>query len=422
MQTTPSWVAKSSNFPNASTYPNVLDAKGENVVWGFGADGTAAAAADYRVFTKTGDGGNTWTGGTMTGVPTTVSISDIAAGDGNTAWVIAFPNTGTGGVWKTTNGGANWTKQTKALFNSATSFPNTIHFWDLNTGVAAGDPINGKLEVYTTTNGGTTWTAVSGATAAAGEYAYVHNEAVAGNSIWYGSNQGRIFRSNDKGATWLETLGTPLSDFGGEGEFGYIALKDASTAWIVSSFGILYKTADAGVNFEPVDIQTGTLYPTSIAYVPTTDQTLLCGGASTTYGRGSSISFDGGSNWIEINNSNTDIGITSIAATSTTAIYGGSFSSAGQGVNKLTPISLATSEAGAVKGISIAPNPTYGDLNISTVLNVKAVEILDMNGRLIKTFGADSKKLDLSSLKVGVYAVKVTTVDGKSQITKFIKK
>ncbi len=420
-QSAPTWTPHSSNFPAAGTYPLVLDAKAGGVVWGFGADGTGNDA-DYRVFTKTSDGGNTWVGGTMTGIPTTVSVSDIAAGDGNTAWVIGYANSGsTQGVWKTADGGTTWTKQGTASFNQGASFPNVIYFWDTNTGMAMGDPVNGKLEVYTTTNGGTTWTAVAGGAAQTGEYAYVHNKSVAGNTIWCGSNFGRIYRSNDKGATWLETVSSPLSDFGGAGESGEIALKDANTAWVLSIFGIIYKTTDAGVNFEPVDLISGTLYPTSLKYVPGTVQTLLSGGASSTYGRGSSISFDGGVNWIEITNNSSDTGITTYGATSTSEIYGGSFSSTGEGVNTLSEI-LSTSEAGATKGIAIGPNPTYGELNISTVLNVKSVEILDMNGRIIKTFGADSKKLNLSSLQSGVYAVKVNTADGKSQITKFIKK
>lgn len=419
-QTAPSWTSKSSNFPNAGTYPVSLDIKG-NAVWGFGADGTTAEA-DYRVFTKTSDGGNTWVGGTMTGIPANVSISDISTGDGNTAWVAAYPTSGTGGVWQTTNGGTTWTKQATATYSDAASFPNIVHFWDLNNGITLGDPISGgRLETYRTTNGGATWTAITGAPAINGEYGYVHNKSVAGDVIWCGSNLGRIFRSNDRGATWLSTVSSPLSDFGGAGEFGYIALKDANTAWIGSSTGLLYKTSNAGTSFVTVDLVSGIFYPTSIAFVPGTDQTLLSGGGSTTYGRGSSVSFDGGANWIEITNNSSDIGITALAASNSTTIYGGSFSDAGTGINTLTSL-LATSEANVVKGLSIAPNPTYGDLNISTVLNVKSVEILDMNGRLIKSFGADSKKLDLSSLKVGVYAVKVNTADGKSQITKFIKK
>lgn len=419
-QTTPAWSSVSSNFPNAGTYPLALDAKG-NVAWGFGADGTPAQA-DYKVYTRTSDAGASWTGGTMNGLPANVSISDIAAGDGSTAWVAAYPTSGNGGVWVTTDGGANWTKQATATYSNAASFPNIVYFWDLNTGITMGDPISGgRLETYRTTNGGVTWTSITGAPAIGGEYGYVHNKSVAGDVIWAGSNLGRIFRSNDKGATWLPTVSSPLSDFGGAGESGEIALKDANTAWVASSTGLVYKTTNAGTSFETVDLVTGTFYASSFAYVPGTDQTLLSGGASTANGRGSSISFDGGANWTEITNNSVDVGITEITAVSPNLIYGGSFSDAGTGMNRLTAL-LATSEAGAVKGISIAPNPTYGDLNISTVLNVKSVEILDMNGRLIKTFGADSKKLDLSSLKVGVYAVKVNTADGKSQITKFIKK
>lgn len=418
-----SWTSQTTNFPNTSTYPLVIDAKGENVAWAYGADGSGNDV-EYRVFTKTSNGGTTWTGGTMSGVPASVSISDIAAGDGNNAWIIAFPNSGTGGVWKTTDGGSNWVKQTTATFSNAASFPDIIYFWDLNTGVAIGDPINNKLEVYNTTDGGTTWTLnTAGGASNPGEAAYVHNKSVAGNTIWCGSSSGRIYRSNDKGVTWLPTISSPLSDFGSVGESGEIILKDANTAWLSSSLGILYKTTDGGATFTDVPTVSGNFYFASVAYVPGTNNTLLSGGGSNTTGRGSSISYDGGSNWIEITNTNADTGITALKATSPTAIYGGTFysSTAGGGMNKLTAL-LATSESNITKGISIAPNPTYGDLNISTVLNIKSIEILDMNGRIVKTFGADSKKLNLSSLQTGVYAVKVNTADGKSQITKFIKK
>ena len=420
-----SWTPQTSNFPNNAAYPVVIDAKGENVAWAFGADGSGNQV-DYRIFTKTSNGGSSWTGGAMSGVPASVSISDIAAGDGNTAWIAAFPNSGTGGVWKTSNGGTTWTKQTTATFGNSDSFPNIVYFWDLNTGIAIGDPSSttgGRFETYRTTDGGTTWTAINGAQANSGEYGYVHNKSVVGNTIWAGTNQGRIYRSNDQGVTWLPTIPSPLSDFGGAGESGEIILKDSNTAWVASSLGILYKTTDGGANFNDVTVESGNFYFASVAYVPGTQNTLLSGGASSTTGRGSSISYDGGANWIEITNPNADTGITALKATSPTAIYGGTFysSTTGGGMNRLTAL-LATSEAGAVKSISIAPNPTYGDLNISTVLNVKSVEILDMNGRIIKTFGADSKKLNLSSLQSGVYAVKVNTADGKSQITKFIKK
>ena len=420
---TPSWTVQNSNFPATSTYPFLMNSKGENVVWTLGADGSGGGAT-YKVFSKTANGGTTWTAGQITGIPTGVDLQDISAGDGNTAWVAGFDDgAGVQGIWKTTNGGSTWTRQTSAAFNSGTSFTNIVYFWDLNNGVAMGDPATaGRLEVYTTTDGGNNWVRQTGAPALSGEYGYVHNKAVAGNTIWAGSNFGRIYRSNDRGVTWLDTVQSPLSDFGSATESGEIALKDANTGWVLSIFGTLSKTTDAGVNFLPVDVQSGTMYPQSITYIPGTNQTLLTGAASTTYGRGSSISFDGGANWIEINNTYSDVGITSFAASSTSAVWGGNFNNGTTGgINKLSAL-LATSEANAVKGVSIAPNPTYGDLNISTVLNIKSIEILDMNGRIVKTFGADSKKLNLSSLQAGVYAVKVNTADGKSQITKFIKK
>jgi len=92
------------------------------------------------MFAKTTNGGSTWTV-TYPGY----WIYGVCFADANTGWIAGTSPSGTGGVYKTTNGGVNWTQQT----NVGVTF---LYFADANTGFACG--WNG---IYHTTNGGTNW-------------------------------------------------------------------------------------------------------------------------------------------------------------------------------------------------------------------------------------------------------------------------
>ena len=56
----------------------------------------------------------------------------------------------------------------------------------------------------------------------------------------------------------------------------------------------------------------------------------------------------------------------------------------------------------------IYPNPVKNQITITTTENIKQVEIFDMLGRLIKII-YNQKLIDMSSLKLGTYMLKVTT-------------
>ena len=135
------WTMQNSNFPAAGTYPLAFAPVNENTVWAMGSDGTGGGA-NVQAYTRTSNGGTTWTGGLINLGNTALLISDITAASPTTAWVIATRSTGGpgGGVWKTTDGGATWTKQTIPGFNTTAAFPNVIHFFDENVGVCMGDP------------------------------------------------------------------------------------------------------------------------------------------------------------------------------------------------------------------------------------------------------------------------------------------
>ena len=75
----------------------------------------------------------------------------------------------------------------------------------------------------------------------------------------------------------------------------------------------------------------------------------------------------------------------------------------------------------------IAPNPTTGKLNISLPQAhiIQAVHIIDMRGRMVKTFNSFGKSselsLDVSSIETGAYLVQLIDNTGNALTTRFAK-
>ncbi len=289
------WIKQNSGFSTASRGIDWISIVDANTVWATAYDGSGGGA-NVQEFTKTTDGGNTWTPGTIDVGNTGLGISMVHAIDANTAWLAAYPNAGgqTGGIWKTTDGGSTWTRQNSATYNNASSFTNVVYFWDANTGFCQGDPINGEFELYTTTDGGTTWTLVPGANIPnplSGEYGYTRQIEVVGNDVWYTTNKGRIYHSTDQGLNWTVSQ-TPLTDFGGTGQSGNMSFKDGSTGLIIDNAGIVYETTDGGANWNTVTT-TGSVFTNGLCYIEGTS-TVFSTGANPA---GSSYSQDGGVTW-----------------------------------------------------------------------------------------------------------------------------
>ncbi len=296
------WMEEASGFTTASRGINFLSIVDQNTIWATAYDGSAAAA-NIQEFTKTTNGGVTWTPGTINVGNTGLGISMITAIDANTAWLAAFPNAGgqTGGIWKTTDGGSTWIRQNTALFNNASSFTNVVHFWDANSGFCMGDPINGEFEVYTTTNGGTTWTPIPAANIPnplSGEYGYTRQIEVVGDNVWFTTNKGRIYYSTDRGLTFV-VYQSPLTDFGSATMSGNLSFNSATTGLIVNSNGLVYKSTDSGATWTQLTT-TGTVFTNGLCYIEGTDTVFTTGAASGS--SGSSYSIDGGLNWNIIDN------------------------------------------------------------------------------------------------------------------------
>jgi len=292
-----SWIEQASGFTAASRGIKDICIVSNDIVWAIAYDGSNGGA-NVQEFTKTTNGGTTWTPETIDVGNTALGIAMIYALDENTAWVPVFPQSAGqyGGIWKTTDGGASWTKQTSASFSDGSSFANIVHFWDANNGVCGGDPINGEFEIYTTTDGGANWTLVSGANIPdplSGEYGYTSQIEVVGDNVWFTTNKGRVYHSTDKGYNWTVST-TPISDFGSSPT---VSFKDANNGIFVSSTGNIYKSTDAGANWTQATT-TGTIFPNGICWVEGTDRVYSTGSASGS--SGSSYSDNGGIDWIGI--------------------------------------------------------------------------------------------------------------------------
>jgi len=148
------WIAQSSNI-NPNNYVQFIDAVDTNVVWGLSSDRNSQQNP-VQEFTRTTNGGLTWTAGTITNAANH-GPSCIMALNADTAWVAMFNVSGGGSILRTNDGGVSWTKQTTATFTAPNGFPNVVHFFNANEGFCMGDPNGGYFEIYTTTDGGNNW-------------------------------------------------------------------------------------------------------------------------------------------------------------------------------------------------------------------------------------------------------------------------
>lgn len=396
----------------------------ENTVWALAYDGNKGIFYSVPEFTKTTDGGETWTVGSF---PPGYYWSSISAINAQTALVAVNINgAGDGSIFKTTDGGATWNEQGVNLFSTGTSYLDFIYFWNANDGIAVGDPNPDEFEIYTTTNGGDTWTPVSGDAipdpipGEAPRYRY----CVVGNNIWFSTYNNRIFHSTDKGLTWsVSDTGIPMikpisryyidiafwnANEGIARHFDYITRKNLHVA----------RTNDGGATWSPVIVNgplLGSLY-SGIAYVPGTKSTLISTGTKFGKPSGSSYSNDGGTNWTLIDTLGHYITRFLNPTTGWSADLSENETTGGISKFSGTLVNVKNSQSGKDISFGAYPNPCKGhlivQLNNGEDHDLK-LSIIDLVGREVykKEFGIPGeffmRGLDISVLTKGEYILKI---------------
>lgn len=84
-------------------------------------------------------------------------------------------------------------------------------------------------------------------------------------------------------------------------------------------------------------------------------------------------------------------------------------------------IMLAVQDVNTQTEISVYPNPTSDVLNIHSNSPVKYVQLISVEGKIVRKF-AQTSQLNLQDLPKGVYVLKVQLENGKTELKKVVKK
>jgi PKD repeat protein len=426
------WIVQASGF--AAQYRGIMDIciVDPTTVWASAFDGSGSGAT-LQEFTKTVDGGNSWIADTITGV-TGYGIGNITALSSQQAWVTLYNSSTSGGgkIMVTGDGGSTWTQQPTATFTGTSAFPNIVYFFDQNNGCCIGDPNGGYFEIYTTTDGGNNWIRVAEADIPAylsGEMGWTGVYDAVGDTIWFGTNKGRIYKSVDKGLHWTAVAaGTAdcnnisMAD-NQNGLMEYIAIDQATGA--ITAFK-LRRTTDGGDTWNDVTPSSGTLFESDISAVPGRPGFYVSIGGNAAAGmHGSSYSLDYGDSWTTLDT----VQYTAVKFISPTTGWAGGFNlnSTQEGMYKWANPPIGIKENSTDASTSVYPVPAQESVTIEFYSNTKDkvnIKIYNPTGQMVyentgrKTTPVYRANIDVSALSAGIYMAVIET--GEQVFTKKI--
>jgi photosystem II stability/assembly factor-like uncharacterized protein len=268
-----------------------------NFAWGHQASGTTTqlntvkavsdmvgwAGGNNATVRKTTNGGITWSDGNSNPGIMQGDINAIEALDANIAFATTARNQATTYVWKTSNSGANWFQ----MFTQSGTDPifYDIKFINANTGFVCGKPMGGRWSLFKTTDGGNTWDSAGMYLQQAGsETGFSNTMMILGTTIWFGTNNTRIYRSTNFGATGSWSYGTTT----GEQNSYCLHFNSGSNGMMGGATSVL-RTTDGGSSW------------TSVGSIPGSGNITGLEGANNnwwyTRGTGIYITTNNGGNW-----------------------------------------------------------------------------------------------------------------------------
>ena len=196
---------------------------------------TVYAVKSYTEIFKTTNRGNNWDTG-----PLSIFCFDISIINRDT--MLAVNSSGfDGGVYRTTNGGINWTR---IWTNGSSGNPDKIYMYDKNLGFASTESIYSTI-FYRTTNGGYNWSNLNDSTFTGIQFL----DTLTG---WKQTVSG-VKKTTDGGLTWVRQT-TPV--FFDE-RYLDLTLINKDTIWYVGpallrynrGWGVICQTTNGGINW-----------------------------------------------------------------------------------------------------------------------------------------------------------------------------
>jgi len=289
------WISQASAFETPSRGIMYLHAVDSLVAWATAYDGINVNNP-VQEFTRTVNGGETWLSGTISGCEG-LAPSMIFALNADIAYCPMYWVAGSNqkGIYSTADGGLSWNRQAGALFSDPASFPNVVHFFDNSNGFCAGDPVGGEYEIYITDNGGLTWNRVAADSIpnpVFGEVGVIGYYSAYADNAWFGTNNGKVYRTTNKGKHWAASSSSLSGKFV-DVEFAdslHGLAQDKNT----NSQGALSESFDGGISWTHVN-PIGPVGITDFCFVPGTENTWVSTNAKIS--GGVYYSFDGGHSW-----------------------------------------------------------------------------------------------------------------------------
>jgi hypothetical protein len=262
-----------------------------------------AGAADGGVW-KTTDGGASWYPtmrlelsmaiGAVAVAPSSPNVVYAATGEDTPGWAPSFPGVG---VYKTTDGGADWdltspissTRCTRVLVHPAN--PNILY-------------VAGDSGLHKSTDGGATWTTVLN-----GHASDALLDPNTPNTLYVAIWGSGVFKSIDAGTTWVQLTNGLLT--GSAADWIKLAMGlggTDGTAYLLAKMGadsgLIFESSDAGATWTQLP---GTHHPVAynewtsvIAVSPANQDVIFAGGV------GYSRSTDGGTTFTSIGGTHSD--------------------------------------------------------------------------------------------------------------------
>ncbi len=191
------------------------------------------AVGDTGLLFTTIDGGVTWTNRQSGSGTETLGM---AATDANHLWASQV----NGEVLKTVDGGKHWTRSHAgpvSMLAYGVSFADNLNGWTVLSDAQAG-----AGQVYRSSDGGSNWTLQTSRRELYAVKAVSSSTVVAVGGDSFGPV---LVRSTNGGATWAEDDTLPAGVLYG------LTFVNSTTGWAVGYFGTIIKTTDAGVTWIP---------------------------------------------------------------------------------------------------------------------------------------------------------------------------
>ena len=405
-----------------------ISAVDENTVWAVTTNPNFVANFEYA---KTIDGGLTWNADTLPNVGNYYP-ANIFALDDSKAWAVMvnIPQQHQSKILHTNNGGLTWAEQW-GEFNEVGHAFAALHFFNELEGLAFGSPGTGNtsvdsLQIFRTEDGGATWNRIPPAwlpdpLPGEGVWVYSGNNSydAKGDTLWFVTRAGRVFRTTDKGVSWF------AYDAGLSGaELSSIAFQNVSTG-IVAAYNPARaaKTVDGGATWEEITVNVPDM-PSfgEVEYVPGTSETYILSDGFVGFNDAALLTRDGGVAW-EILDLPPTFNCMQFISPSV-GFGGGAISVAdNMGLYKWTGDLSDPTHIEAVdvldNGIGVYPNPATEALYLKLpevfATETYKLEVYAINGKMVfakNNLTNSQNRVNVKHLADGKYIVKVIGSDG----------